>query len=480
MTVINAAIEPSDGRHTREAHLTLPPAESMFNYSLKIATAACLIGSAALGVVSPAPAEASTIGVCNASTIGRTSQIQQVIEKSAPGSSSSGREFTNSWTFVAPDGYMISSVNVKKLKGGSNTSYSEKWLPSGGSFSSRTQFNNAYSESLNLLAQYRGSQGYERASLDYQNKESQMSNWYNQVNSGQQGSYEFKMSVRPNSASQGLWDMWQDVTGRFEVNISLRCIGSADAQRTYYRNLANKLIRQYGLKRSPGGQQPGGSNNPGQPQPPAQPTERLDGWWRGDRSGLYSIQTSGSDFQMKGFSSDGSALSLFTGTIHGNRISGSWKNFCDNRTGSAILEFSNGQVRRISGATANSQWSRSVRPGNIQATPRCSQNTPGQAQPPAAINLNGSWRANDGGSYIIRQTGNSISWQGSGGNFRNTFNGQINGNLIRGYWQDTANSQTQNSGQLTLRVENGNRLVRVSHTGAFTGSTWEKLQMQPH
>jgi hypothetical protein len=168
----------------------------MFNYSLKIATAACLVGSAALGVVSPAPAEASTIGVCNASTIGRTSQIQQVIEKSAPGSSSSGREFTNSWTFVAPDGYMISSVNVKKLKGGSNTSYSEKWLPSGGSFSSRTQFNNAYSESLNLLAQYRGSQGYERASLDYQNKESQMSNWYNQVNSGQQGSYEFKMSVR--------------------------------------------------------------------------------------------------------------------------------------------------------------------------------------------------------------------------------------------------------------------------------------------
>lgn len=452
----------------------------MFNKSLKAASAMYMFGAAAVGAMSAAPAEASTIGDCNASTIGTTSQIQQVVEKSAPGSASSGHEFTNDWLFVAPEGYMISSVNVKKLQGGNNTSYTEKWLPAGGSFSSRTQSNNAYSESLNLLAQYRGSQGYERASLDYQNKGSQMSNWYNQVNSGQQGSYEFRMSVRPNSASQGLWDMWQDVTGRFEVNIGLRCLGNADAQRTYYRNLANNLIRQYGLNRPSVGQQPGSGNNPGQPQPPAQPSERLDGWWHGDRSGYYSIQTSGSDFQMKGFSNNGAALNLFTGTIRGNRIAGSWKNFCDNRTGNAVLEFSNGQLRRISGSTANSQWSRSARPSNVQANPTCGQNTPGQSQPPAAINLNGQWRANDGGTYSIRQSGNSISWQGSGGNFRNTFNGQINGNLITGYWQDTASSQTQNSGQLSLRVENGNRLVRVSHTGAFTGSIWEKIQMQPH
>lgn len=90
--------------------------------------------------------------------------------------------------------------------------------------------------------------------------------------------------------------------------------------------------------------------------------------------------------------------------------------------------------------------------------------------------LNGTWQCNDGGSYIIRQSGASISWAGSGGNFRNTFNGQITGNTISGYWQDTASSTTQNSGQLTLRIENKNRLVRIGHTGAFTGSTWEKIQ----
>ena len=51
--------------------------------------------------------------------------------------------------------------------------------------------------------------------------------------------------------------------------------------------------------------------------------------------------------------------------------------------------------------------------------------------------------------------------------------------MIVGFWQDTASSLTQNSGQLTLRVDNDNQLVRVSHTGAFTGSIWQKIQRQP-
>lgn len=451
----------------------------MFKRSLKAALALSLAGSTTAASLHGAPAEASTIGICNASTIGTTSQIRKIVEKSASGSASSSREFTNSWTFVAPQGYMISSVNVRKLSGGNNASYSEKWLPSGGGFSSRTQANNAYSESLNLLAQYRGSMGFEQASLDYQNKGSQMNSWYNQVNSGQQGSYEFTMSVRPNSASEGLFDMWKDVNGRFEVNIGVRCLGTAETQRTYYNNLANNLIRRYRLSRASGGAQPNPGTNPGQSQPPTQPMQRLDGWWRGDRTGYYSIQTSGSDFQMKGFSNNGAAVNLFTGSIRGNRISGSWRNFCDNRTGNAVLEFSNGQLRRISGSTANTLWSRASRPANLQATPSCSQNTPGQPQPRAAINLNGQWRANDGGTYTIRQSGSSISWTGAGGNFRNTFNGQIKGNRIVGFWQDTASSQTQNSGQLALRIDSANRLVRISHTGAFTGSLWEKLQRQP-
>ena len=89
------------------------------------------------------------------------------------------------------------------------------------------------------------------------------------------------------------------------------------------------------------------------------------------------------------------------------------------------------------------------------------------------LNITGTWRANDGGTYLIRQSGSSISWVGRGGNFINTFSGQISGNIISGYWQDTANSKTQNSGQLTLRINSPYNISRLSHTGAFTGSNWD-------
>lgn len=222
------------------------------------------------------------------------------------------------------------------------------------------------------------------------------------------------------------------------------------------------------------GNNPGVGGNEPRPTPsPAPSTERLDGWWQGDRGGFYSIQTSGSSFEMKGFNNNGSPVNLFSGTISGNRISGSWRSFCDNRTGSAVLEVSNGQLQRVGGTTANSRWSRSSRPANLQTIPNCQQTGSGQPAP-ASINLSGSWRGNDGGTYVIRQTGNNLSWQGAGGNFRNTFNGQIRGNMITGYWQDTADSQTQNAGRLTLRIDNNNQLTRYSHTGAFTGSLWQR------
>jgi hypothetical protein len=231
----------------------------------------------------------------------------------------------------------------------------------------------------------------------------------------------------------------------------------------------------------------GGGNQPGdQPAQPSQPParQRLDGWWRGDRSGFYSIQTNGSNVQMKGFADSGEVLNLFTGTINGNTISGSWRNFCNERTGQAVLSFNNSVLTRIGGSTTNNSWTRSNPPANIQPNPRCSA-TPAPNQPghqptqpsnpsPNALNLSGTWVGNDGGTYTIYQSGNTLSWQGQGGNFRNTFTGQIRGNIISGYWQDIAGSVTQNSGKITLRIENSQQLVRISHTGAFTGSRWTR------
>ena len=221
------------------------------------------------------------------------------------------------------------------------------------------------------------------------------------------------------------------------------------------------------------------AQSPAQPpsQPPAQrPVTRLDGWWQGNRGGAYSIQTSGDSLEMKGHDSNGAPINLFRGTINGNRISGRWQNICDWRTGASVLELRNGTLIRVEGNSSNSSWTPSQRPSTVQQQPNCNQGST-RPTPQAEINnLSGRWHANDGGTYILRQSGNSLSWRGRGGNFRNTFNGQITGTSIRGYWQDTSNSQTQNSGQLNLRIESGNRLVRVSHTGAFTGSVWEKDQ----
>ena len=110
------------------------------------------------------------------------------------------------------------------------------------------------------------------------------------------------------------------------------------------------------------------TQQPLQPQP--QPA-RLDGWWRGNRSGYYSIQTSGTSFQMKGFKNDGSVLNLFDGTINGDTITGRWKNYCNNNSGNTTLRYSNGLLQRIAGSSNNTSWSRSSRPSNLQSQPNC-------------------------------------------------------------------------------------------------------------
>jgi len=111
------------------------------------------------------------------------------------------------------------------------------------------------------------------------------------------------------------------------------------------------------------------------PSPQPQPT-RLDGWWRGDRGGYYSIQSSGSSFQMKGFTDAGLPLTLYEGTISGNQISGRWSNFCGGASGSATLLYQNGIIRRVGGnfSLMTNSWSPSSRPANLQAQPNCRAN----------------------------------------------------------------------------------------------------------
>ena len=455
------------------------------NSSLRSSNSTLALGATAALLIPmmsglPSQAESNTIAPCYAGNLGSESRIVRTIDKRAPGTSSANSKYTNSFTFIAPAGYMISSATVERLKGGANASYSEKWLPGGGNFSSRTQSDSAYQESLHALAAFNSSEGYARARAEYESAGSQMSSWFNQVSSGGQGSYEFTMSVSPNSLSDGILDGYTDVIGRFRVTLGLRCLGTAQDQRTYFQAIAQRSIERYGLNRSnqsnqqnqAGGWANSGSQPPSAPSQPSQPSQlNLSGTWRANDGGTYIIRQSGNSISWRG--GGGNFRNSFNGQISGNTITGYWQDTAGSQTqnsGQLSLRIESGnRLVRIghTGAFSGSVWEKN----NAWGT-RGDQ-TPSQ---PSQLNLSGTWRANDGGTYIIRQSGNSISWRGGGGNFRNSFNGQISGNTITGYWQDTAGSQTQNSGQLSLRIESGNRLVRIGHTGAFSGSVWEKGQ----
>ena len=153
-------------------------------------------------------------------------------------------------------------------------------------------------------------------------------------------------------------------------------------------------------------------------------------------------------------------INRFNGTINGNIVTGNWQDTAESQTqnrGTIKLRIEeSGRLRRIdyTGPFTGSSW--------VKAVPQ----------------LAGTWKANDGGTYQITQSGNRINWVGRGRNFINRFNGTINGNIVTGYWQDTAESQTQNRGTLRLKIHNAGHFTRIEQTGGFTGSTWLRANEQ--
>lgn len=139
--------------------------------------------------------------------------------------------------------------------------------------------------------------------------------------------------------------------------------------------------------------------------------------------------------------------------------------------GQWVIQRSNGMLHANAATTGgNVPKALQFRMGRVSYTNPNSRPTPG----PSTSNLTGTWRGNRAGLYTIRQTGSIVSWSGRGRDFRNIFIGQRQGNIVSGYWQDTAGSQTQNSGRLTFRIVNGSQLVRVNHTGALGNISWSR------
>jgi Caspase domain len=109
---------------------------------------------------------------------------------------------------------------------------------------------------------------------------------------------------------------------------------------------------------------------------------------------------------------------------------------------------------------------------------------PATTAPAVATNLTGRWSANDGGTYMIRQSGTRVSWEGVsadyGRTWTHTFNGVIRDNVIVGSFFDHPPGKVRNSGDLKIRIVDANRLEMVVRSGPFRGSVWIRtVPIQP-
>lgn len=103
------------------------------------------------------------------------------------------------------------------------------------------------------------------------------------------------------------------------------------------------------------------------------------------------------------------------------------------------------------------------------------------------LNLTGTWMADDGAVYYLRQIGSDLWWAGlsvetpAGANdlhkgllFTNVFQGQISGNTVSGDWADVPRGRILNFGTLALSASN-TEIRRQAETGGFASTVWQRI-----
>ena len=112
---------------------------------------------------------------------------------------------------------------------------------------------------------------------------------------------------------------------------------------------------------------------------------------------------------------------------------------------------------------------------------------PAHAPEPARLDtryttLTGEWRSNDGGTYYLRQIGDTLWWNGmSGGNDGRTYNNVFKGtityvnNTIVGEWADVPRGTNMNAGKMNLQWSY-TTLQKIFQTGGFGPTLWEKVR----
>jgi hypothetical protein len=97
--------------------------------------------------------------------------------------------------------------------------------------------------------------------------------------------------------------------------------------------------------------------------------------------------------------------------------------------------------------------------------------------------LTGIWNCDDGGTYYLRQIGNSVYWYGERSEnkpaWSNVYKGEISNNKIKGMWADVPKGKTMSNGLLNLAIYENGHILKADHkTGGFGGSKWTKASVK--
>jgi hypothetical protein len=121
---------------------------------------------------------------------------------------------------------------------------------------------------------------------------------------------------------------------------------------------------------------------------------------------------------------------------------------------------------------------------NPQYVPGSSSTSPEGAGPSATsqtVDLTGVWSCDDGGTYYIRQSGDSIWWFGepstNPGDWSNVASGTVRDSTVNLVWSDVPKGCTLNKGTLVLSVLSKDKLTATEKTSGFGGSTWTRIAL---
>jgi hypothetical protein len=100
--------------------------------------------------------------------------------------------------------------------------------------------------------------------------------------------------------------------------------------------------------------------------------------------------------------------------------------------------------------------------------------------PPAVANLSGLWKDDSSGGavYRVRHDGNAFHWLVDGtpqGSHVNIGVGSVASGVVTVRWVDLQGSPTLGGGDLTLRIESADRLVKIGSTAHYGANAWSRV-----